>query len=72
MFVFSEMFYRVLYFVIAFNSISIKAVDDLLADLQCEADPVGYIIPDPLHCDRLEYYQLSSSSSIVQTSPQVS
>ena len=25
---------------------------DLLAALQCEEDPVGYIVPDPVHCNR--------------------
>jgi len=28
------------------------SLTDLLADVQCEEDPVGYIIPDPNHCDR--------------------
>ena len=30
------------------------SLTDLLADVQCEEDPVGYIIPDPNHCDRYE------------------
>jgi len=63
------MFYRVLYFVIAFNSVSIKAVEDLLADLQCEADPVGYIIPDPLHCDRYLDCDTVTGRSVVLCPP---
>ena len=25
---------------------------DLLANVQCDEDPVGYIVPDPTYCDR--------------------
>ena len=28
------------------------SVEDLLAGVECDHDPVGYIIPDPLYCDR--------------------
>jgi len=28
------------------------SVEDLLAGVECDLDPVGYIIPDPLYCDR--------------------
>ena len=26
--------------------------EDVLSGLQCEHHPQGYIVPDPLHCDR--------------------
>jgi len=29
-----------------------SAGDDLLANEQCEDDPEGYIVPDPIYCDR--------------------
>ena len=25
---------------------------DLLADVKCEEDPLGYVVPDPTYCDR--------------------
>ena len=26
--------------------------EDLLSELECEVDPLGYLVPDPSHCDR--------------------